>query len=249
MSNPNGPVRRRRIAGESKPAVEPAESKRKLIPKAPKKIGIPKPSVAPSSAAPPSRPAAAAGSSVAAKVSSPPAPRRARVSLPPRSEWRWFIPVTLLAIAAIVFGAVFAVRGVSDYRQERGIDEAGSQAASAAGKAAETIFTYRYDKLPEHLANSKELMTPAFQKEFESLAPALTELAPQRKINVMGQTRSAATVVCGNDCSANKASILVFLDQARLVDDSKTPTVFGQRMVIEMVKLNGTWLVNEIKAL
>lgn len=250
MSNPNGPVRRRRIAGETKPAVEPVESKRKLIPRAPKKVAAPKPAPTPKPASQISSPADIKSEAPAAvKPTKEEKPPRFRPSLPSRAEWRWFVPLTLVAVAAVVFGALFAVRGVSDFREDRGIDEAGSQAATAAGKAAETIFTYQYDKLPQHLKDSKALMTPAFQREFESLAPVLTELAPQRKTNVMGQTRSAAAVVCGTECAANKASILVFLDQARLVGDSKTPTVFGQRMVIDMVKRDGSWLVNDIKAL
>lgn len=249
MSNPNGPVRRRRIAGESKPAVEPAETRRRLIPKAPrmpsaKQAGPTKPPVSkppgPAKAEPTGAPAGATGGDK---------PTRARISLPPRAEWRWFIPLALVALAAVVFGVVFAVKGVSDYREQQGIEASNATASAAAGKAAETIFSFQYDKLPEHLTQSKKLMTPSFRKEFDKIAPALTELAPQRKIVVKAQSRNAAAVECGNECSPTKSSVLVFLDQARLVGDSKAPTVFGNRIVVSMVKTDGVWLVNDIKAL
>ncbi|MGZ5371512.1 hypothetical protein [Aeromicrobium sp.] len=257
MSNPNGPIRRRRIAGESKPAVEPAETKRKLIPKAPRKAAAKpdaptKPPVAKSPVSK-DRPAPAKASPVKVAPTTTPAtstePAGSRFSLPPRSEWRWFIPLTLVAVAAVVFGAVFAVRGISDYREQQGIEAANASATAAAGKAAETIFTFRYDKLDEHLTESKALMTPKFKKEFDKIAPALTELAPQRQIVVKGESRNAAALECGNECSPSKSSILVFLDQARLVGDSKVPTVFGNRIVVSMVKTDGVWLVNDIKAL
>ncbi|MDQ3156709.1 MAG: hypothetical protein M3Q98_08295 [Actinomycetota bacterium] len=267
MSNPNGPVRRRRIAGESKPA----ETRRKVIPRSPRKPAAktaPKP-VAPTKP-PVSKPPVSKAGVSKPTVSKPPVPRDgpapsraasaaapatsrspvgARISLPPRSEWRWFIPLTLVAIAAVVFGAVFAVKGVSDYREQQGIEAANASASAAAGKAAEAIFSFRYDKLDQHLTESKALMTPKFKKEFDKIAPALTELAPQRKIEVQARSRNAAALECGNECSPTKSSILVFIDQARLVGDSKVPTVFGNRIVVSMVKSDGAWLVDDIKAL
>ena len=253
MSNPNGPVRRRRIAGEAKPAVEPAEARRRLIPKAPRKPITPKP-VAPAKA--PVAKTASPVSSAKAPVAAVPTtetktakPARAGISLPPSTEWKWFLPLALIAVAAVVFGAVFAVKGVSDFREQRGIDSSNSRAAAKAGEAAEAIFSFQYNKLPEHLAKSKDFMTPGFQKEFDKIAPALTELAPQRKIVVKAQSRNAAALECGDECSSTKASILVFLDQARLIGDSKVPTVFGNRIVVDMIELNGAWLVNNIRAL
>lgn len=257
MSNPNGPIRRRRIAGEPKPAAEPAETRRKLIPKAPRKPAakpvVPakpptsKPAVSKDRASPPkSAPPKAAP---AAEPVASTKPAEARFSVPPRAEWRWFIPLTVVALAAVVFGAVFAVKGISDYREQQGIEAANATATAAAGKAAESIFSFRYDRLDQHLTESKALMTPTFKKEFDKIAPALTELAPQRKIVVKGESRNAAALECGNECSPTKSSILVFLDQARLVGDSKESTVFGNRIVVSMVKTDGVWLVNDIKAL
>jgi len=159
------------------------------------------------------------------------------------------IPLTLVALAAVVFGAVLAVKGVSDYREQQGIDASNAKAAAKASGAAESIFSFQYDKLDEHPTHSKALMTPKFGREFDKIAPALTELAPQRKIQVQAQSRNAGALECGSECSSNKSSVLVFLDQARLVGGSKVPTVFGNRIVVSMVKIDGNWLVNNIKAL
>lgn len=255
MSNPNGPIKRRRIAGESKPAAVPAETKRKLVPKTPRKA--PRKAVTadpvPSTKAPiyagAQPPPKTAPTGPPASLTNLAKPARAKVSLPPRTQWRWFIPLAFVALCAVVFAVVFAVGGVSDFRQQNGIEASSTKASAAAGSAAETIFSFRYDKLDEHLVASKALMTPVFTKEFDKIAPALTELAPQRKIVVQAQSRNAAALECGDECSPTKSSILVFLDQARLVGDSKVPTVFGNRIVVDMVKLNGVWLVNDIRAL
>ncbi|AXT83967.1 hypothetical protein C6I20_01350 [Aeromicrobium sp. A1-2] len=158
--------------------------------------------------------------------------------------------MVLLAVVALVAGVLLMVQGV---RQISGggadLGPSQQQASSAAGTAAETIFSFRYDKLDEHLTASKTLMTPKFAKEFDKIAPALTELAPQREIVVEAVTRNAAAMSCGDECSDTKANILVFVDQARLVGGSKEPTVFANRISVSMIKTADGWFVDNIRAL
>lgn len=167
--------------------------------------------------------------------------------LPPAREMRWLIPAALVSIAALVVGAMIAVQGISD--RGNGVESSNSQAATAASAAAETIFSFRYDKLPTHLSASKKVMTKSFTKDFDEIAPALTELAPQRKIVVQAVTREAAATECGRKCSTSKVNVLVFVDQVRQIGDEKEPTVFGNRITMSMVKQGGVWLVNDIRAL
>lgn len=220
MSSDNRTARRR-IAGETPPSVS-----------APAPRPVRKPRL-------PRKPAA-----------TPPAPRAEPADkgplLPPL---RWLLPLLALAVAALVFGTVFAARGVAQYRSEHGIEASNAQAEAAASKAAETIFSYDYTALDQHLAASNALLTPAFRKQFDKIAPALTDLAPQRKIQIKAKSQDVAAMECGDNCSTSRASILVFLDQARLIGDSTTPTVFGNRIIVDMVNHNGTWLVNNIRAL
>ena len=157
--------------------------------------------------------------------------------------------LVLLTAAAVVFGAVFGIRGLMEWRDDSSIVEAHEEAATAAAAAGETVFTYQFNQLPQHLKDAKAIMTPSFAKKFESIAPALQELAPQRKIQVKATVRNAAAIECGNKCRADRATVLVFIDQARVADDAEEPTVFGNRIELLMVERDGRWLVNEIKAL
>jgi hypothetical protein len=266
MSSSEGPIRRRRIAGESKPA---APAKKTVAKKAPAKKAAAK--VAPAKVAPakkaPTKKAPAKKSLVTtAAVKAPVAPRVAPPARPvarpaevasadggsnrpPARELRWFIPAALIAVAALVVGGWFAVSQITDNGSSDDVATSNEQAANAAGQAAQTIFSFTYDKLPEHLTASKALMTKSFAKQFDKIAPALTELAPQRKIQVEAVARDAGAVACGDSCSSTKANILVFVDQARLIGSSKEPTVFGNRITVSMVKQNGSWLVADIRAL
>jgi hypothetical protein len=264
MSSSEGPIRRRRIAGESKPAApaKKASAKKVVAKKAPAKKAAAK--VAPAKVAPAKKaPAKVSIAKPAAKtlvpptVVAPPRPvaRPAEVGAgaggsnrPPARELRWLVPATLIAVAALVAGSWFAVVQISN-RGNDDVTTSNEQAASAASTAAQTIFSFTYDKLPEHLTASKALMTKSFAKQFDKIAPALTELAPQRKIQVQAVARDAGAIQCGDNCSSTKADILVFVDQARLVGNSKEPTVFGNRITVSMVKQHGGWLVADIRAL
>ncbi len=92
-------------------------------------------------------------------------------------------------------------------------------------------------------------MTTSFAKDFAKVAPALTEVTEDRKIEVKAVAREAAPLACGDECSPDKIDVLVFLDQARLVGSSKEPTVFANRISVSMVKTDDGWLVNNIRAL
>lgn len=273
MSGGNGPVRRRRIAGESTPAVEPTESRRGIVPKPSKKSPAKKspaakapvvkePSKKSSVKAPVTKspvkkasPAATATSGdetaevPVAKPAKPAAPAGPITEVETAGDRRRLIPLAVLALAAVVFGAFFAVKGIGDYRDQQGIGDSNDAASSAASNAAETIFSYDYTTLPEHATKSKALMTPSFQKQFNTINSELTTLATQTKAVILSQARNAAALPCGDQCSPNKASILVFIDQAKQNIDLKTPTVYANRMVVDMVKRNGAWLVNDIQAL
>jgi hypothetical protein len=234
------PPRRRRIAGESKPG-SPAP-KTPVIKKA-AKIRTPAKTPPPSTPAAPEAPARPTPPPAAVTTEA----RTRRFSLP-RVSGRFGLLIAL-TVAAVAFGAVFGVRGFLEWRENGSIVEAHEKAATTAASAGETIFTYQYNQLDEHLRDSKAIMTPSFGKKFESIAPALRNLAPQRKIQVKATVRNAAAVECGDACSPDKATVLVFIDQARVADGAKEPTVFGNRIKLEMVRDDGTWLVDDVQAL
>ena len=243
MSTPPPP--RRRIAGEPKPGA-PAP-KTSVVKRAAK---LRPPSKTPASKPPASKPAPPEAPSRPATPPPPPAAAEARTRRfrLPRLSGRFGLLVAL-TVVAVAFGAVFGIRGLLEWRDDTGVVEAHEKAATTAASAGETIFTYQYNQLDDHLKDSKAIMTPSFGKKFESIAPALRDLAPQRKIQVKATVRNAAAIECGNTCRSDRATILVFIDQARVADGAKEPTVFGNRIELMMVEQDGRWLVNNIKAL
>lgn len=241
MSNPPNPPRRRRIAGEPAPRATPPTRKPLRVPR-PKPVTTPtKPVTAPKTPKERSKGNEARTNKTGLSLGS--------AKLPPKQSWKWLGPLVALTIAALVFGGVVGVPGVLEAKCRQSVADPNPNPAAKAGEAAQVIFTFRYDKLEDHLKDSKALMTPKFQEEFDKIAPALTALAPQRKVVVQAETRSAATLAPGSECKPAKANVLVFVDQARVTDKDKDATVFANRIVMHMVKDEGAWLVDDIDAL
>jgi hypothetical protein len=242
MNAPQPPKPRRRIAGEVKPAdasaapaPAPAESRTKLPkPKLPKRE---KTSVPP----PPPPPSATAD-----LPSAPPRPESAQV--PRRRPSNQLIALIVLAVASVGFAGFGIWRGVDSWRSESIVD-ARAEATDAAASASEEIFSYEYTKLDAHMRDAQATMTPKFAKKFKAISPALNALAPQRQIQVKAVVRHAAAKECGEKCSPVKATVLIFIDQARITGDSDKPAVFGNRIEVFMVDREGKWLVDNIKAL
>lgn len=252
MSTTPPPKKRRRIAGEAKPgrAADAGVSKTSKFGSATKKAAAKNPLVKASL----KEDAADREKSPAGAL--PRAPKRTDGPKPPAgaagqglrslSASAWAL--IALTVASLVFAASGIVGAVYHHRSE---DAAvvRSDAADAASAAAEKIFSYRWNTLSKDLATGRTYMTPAFAKKYKSIAPALLKLAPQRRIQLKAVTRDAATLECGDACVESRARVLVFIDQARVADGSDQPTVFGNRMVMSMVKRNGKWLVANITAL
>lgn len=300
MSNHEGPSRRRRIAGESKPsdARVPGAAKKvvrrpvarpgaPVPPPAdePRTIEAATPEVEDAAAAPPEveeaqeadvddtvvaapaprvaprvgrRPRPAADETPAdappagepsAEDASNDAPAGAAATRTRRRPPLGRVVLVAATLAALALGAVLGTRGFLEWRETHGVEGAHQQAAEAAATAAETIFTYRYDQLETYLEDSQDLMTPSFAQDFETISPALSDLAPQRQIQVEATTRDSAPLGCGDDCRRDEAQVLVFVDQARLADGTEVPTVFGNRVRFDMVERDGRWLVDDITAL
>lgn len=231
-----GPAKRRRIAGEVRPAdasVPPA------APSEPK-FKLPKPKLPKQPKAEPAPP------TTADLPAAPPRVDAVRVSRPKPSVG--VLSLLALAVVSLAFGAFGVWRGVDEWRSTS-VAEARTDASDAAASAAEEIFSYRYTALDEHMKDAQARMTPKFAKKFKAISPALNALAPQRKIQVKAVVRHAATKECGDTCSPVKATVLLFVDQARITGESEKPTVFGNRIEVFMVDRNGKWLVDDIKAL
>lgn len=228
MNAPQPPKPRRRIAGEAKPGQAPSAPQPK-----PSKLKLPK------------RPKAEAAVTTTTDLPAAP-PRLESVQVPRAKPSATFVGLLALAIVAVAFGAFGVWSGVNQWR-DNSMVESRAAAAEAAASAVETIYSYKYDKLDEHMRASQEAMTPKLAKTVPPTTRVLKKLAPLRKTQVKAVVRYAAPKECGDACTPHKATVLIFLDMASAYADSDKPKVVSPRIDVFMVERNGTWLVNNIK--
>lgn len=153
--------------------------------------------------------------------------------------------IVLIAIAGLGLAAVVGWRWLS----APDLDTARDEATRAAISATETIFTFSSESLDEHSAASMAIMTEEFAEQFGEIAPALAGIAPDREFEVTSSVAQAAAIPCGSGCSADRVTVLVFFDQARLVAGLDDPAVLDNRAEVTLVKSDGSWLVDDIRAL
>lgn len=167
--------------------------------------------------------------------------------VPARSvSLRIYAVVAAVAVILAVVGVGYGAREVLSARSDDGTDSA---AVSAAVDSTSQIFSYDYSTVKTHLGDVASLMTPSFATEFESVGPALTRLAPQRQIQVQSTVRDAAVVPCPDDCPAGTVRVLVFFDALRTTGPNADPAVFANRVTVDMREVDGSWKVDDIRAL
>ncbi|MDO9380445.1 MAG: hypothetical protein Q7T56_16500, partial [Nocardioidaceae bacterium] len=168
---------------------------------------------------------------------------------PPRSERRWFVPLALVAAVCLLAGAVLGVRGGMQVLQDRALVGAQAAAASSAGTAVETMYTYDSRTLEADSAQAEKLMTPRFRTEYAKIVDTLGELGDQRQVSLRSTARDTAAMPCGEECSPTVQRVMVFFDLSRSTGEGTVPDVFGNRVALTMVDRDGRWLVNSVEVL
>jgi Mce-associated membrane protein len=169
---------------------------------------------------------------------------------------RWMVASVALAVVMAVFLAVVAQRLSSHTSSER--HSGSSSAASAsylagpsarAAMAAATvdlrnILSYNYTTLPADFALAEKGMTTSFRKTY--VTTTQNSVSP---VAAKTHTISTASVAAAGvqTSSVNAATVLVFADQTVQNTLLANPRLDRSRDVVSMVRINGHWLVSDVK--
>ncbi|HLR98923.1 MAG TPA: mammalian cell entry protein [Mycolicibacillus parakoreensis] len=154
-----------------------------------------------------------------------------------------------LTAAALVLAAVFvglgAVGGAWYWNDAslRAAQQTRAQLAPMAAEAVPQIFGFDYQTVETSMIEVYPLLTPQFRTDFEKQAQdRIIPEARQRKavsqVNVVGQG-----VV---DAQRRTGSVLVYLNRT-VTDEGKDPIVDGARVQVFYQKVDGRWLIDNIK--
>jgi Mce-associated membrane protein len=150
------------------------------------------------------------------------------------------------ALAALV--ASLAVLGVLvgvSLRDTAGQQAAKRAAVSQARTSVEQMLSYNYRTIDGQAARIETLLTGPFKSEFTSAMD--TQIKP---LAVKNQTVVQAKVSDVGVMSASPSTVrvLVFVNQAKVGADQKTPAVDQNRVIATMSKVGDRWLVSKVDA-
>ena len=162
------------------------------------------------------------------------------------SSGRRAIPTWALAVLAVVTVLVVGVAAYlwNESRQADAVDEARLQAPAAAERAAVAVLSYDYERLEADAANAVKHLTPAFREDYQATIDNLVE-APASEVEGKVEAEVLASGVMR--ASADRVDVLLYVNQTTTsLNNEGEPQLSLNRVRLEMVDQDGTWLVNEI---
>ena len=162
---------------------------------------------------------------------------------------RW--TTRLAAALGILFAvALVALAGVGGYLYWNRVEIKAEQQASQdlpplAAQQIPLILGFDYQTVERSRAEVYPLMTPEFRRQYEddttkNVIPQARDRQVVSQVNVVGTGMLSA--------QRDSASVLVFMNRT-VTDKSKTPVYDGSRLRVDYQKIDGKWLIKDIKLL
>jgi Mce-associated membrane protein len=177
------------------------------------------------------------------------AERRAAQGTPPPPT-PWIVATAVLAVVCAVLLAVGIVLFLSRQHQKdvasnlKSTSSEKVDAVQVAKTFALDFGSYDYRHLDKDFAEVATRMTPSFGKSYtdtsSQLKPTFLQYKTQVTARIQGYGLTSAT--------KSRAVVVVFLDQTVKTTQSSTPRVDRNRLEVDLVRVNGKWLVAKLLA-
>lgn len=152
----------------------------------------------------------------------------------------------LLVLVLLLAGlAGFLVQRSVATRGPGSAEEARGDAIGAARSAARVLFSYDYRHLEKDFQAGRAVTTGEFAKEYQrTTSKLIDDVAVRFKASVVADVSDAAVVRAESD----RVVALVFLNQQSQSSLSGSAKITQSRLEMTLVKRDGRWLVERIKA-
>jgi Mce-associated membrane protein len=158
-----------------------------------------------------------------------------------RPASRLNVPAWLLAALAVLVALALAAAGyLYSQPSDDSIDEATTEAQSAAEHAVTTILAYDYRHLDADQKAADELMTASYQKKYDPLFSQIAANAPDLKAIVTVQVVASGVVRSGED----RVQVLLFVNRPTTRADGNQ--LYRDQVVMTMERSEGDWLVDNM---
>jgi Mce-associated membrane protein len=145
--------------------------------------------------------------------------------------------VLLTATGVIVAGQWWLAVQRADRQQETIVHQ-------AADRAVERVLSYDYRRLDEGAAHTRRLLTDDFQQQYTSLHDEVQRSAPELKASITAVVRQSTVLEADDD----SARVLLFVDQTTVSRELNGPRLDQSRVLATLVRQDGEWLVDSVRA-
>lgn len=160
------------------------------------------------------------------------------------------IPFWALGVLALlaVLAMASAIYLFTDYQRASAYEEALDQAPSSAERAAEAILSYDYESLDSDRDAASRFLTSDYSDEYGDTFDSLVrENATATRAKVEAEVLASSSMLQSGDESPDRIPVLLFVNQTTLsTANSGEPTLALNRVRLDMVNIDGTWLVDHI---
>jgi len=147
--------------------------------------------------------------------------------------------LVVAALAAVSLLAVLTVR-LSDH-YSRNSDATAALAAATTNVA--TVLSYNYKSLAADFAKAESVLTPSFRKTYDTTtAKAVEPLAAKYHAVSTAQVTSGGVISTG----ASRAQVVVFVSQQVTNTQLSAPRLDRSRIVVDLRRSNGQWLIDKL---
>lgn len=128
------------------------------------------------------------------------------------------------------------------YRPDRATDAAAVKAAiSAASDGTVAVLSYSPDRLDRDFSSAKSRLTGDFLSYYDQFTQQIVAPAAKQK-----SVKTAAVVLRAavSEFHADKAVVLLFVNQSTQSADRPEPTVTSSSVLVTLTKADGKWLIS-----
>jgi Mce-associated membrane protein len=157
----------------------------------------------------------------------------------------------LIAVVGVIFAAAFiALAGFGGTLYWNRVERVGEQQARTelpelAAQQIPIILGFDYQTIERSRTDAYKLLTPEFRRQYEddttkNVIPAARDRQVVSQVNVVG--------VGMLDAHRDSGSVMVYMNRV-LTDKTKQPLYDGSRLRVDYEKIDGKWLIQNIKLL
>ncbi len=153
----------------------------------------------------------------------------------------------LVVLVALLLAAVVAVvvlwRQNDDLSRSQGLASAESAATREASRIAVSMTSYDYRTVEKDFAWIDQDGTARFQDTFSQSTKPIRQLITRTRATATGKVSDAA----GTAEDADHVEVLLFVDQVLERAGDERSSVDSNRVVMQMVRRGGRWLVDDVE--